>query len=172
MFHLIHPTAHDDFESAADELASVAALVAFALSNGNLSEDRIARDGAMLVASALSSGVADLKAVGRDEMTRESAKSYAMGLLEGEAKFLLSQAVNVRSDGSIVLAGVRYWGEALLNHAGGKLTARFDPEATQSAAYVYDPGGTYLGRASRVPGSGKPLDLTEPKSPARKKRAA
>jgi putative transposase len=40
-------------------------------------------------------------------------------------------------DGSVRLAGNRYWSEALAEHAGKKLLLRFDPDALQTEVQIY-----------------------------------
>ncbi len=61
---------------------------------------------------------------------------------------LAAEAVRVRRvDGQIHLMGNRYWGEFLLAHRGGTVTARFDPEDLAEPLHVYANDGRYLGAA-------------------------
>ncbi|MHB1273652.1 MAG: transposase domain-containing protein [Rhodanobacter sp.] len=50
-------------------------------------------------------------------------------------------------DGSVKLAGNRYWTEALCEHAGRKLVLRVDPWHLQGVAHVYALDGTYIADA-------------------------
>jgi hypothetical protein len=50
-------------------------------------------------------------------------------------------------DGSVRLAGNRYWTEALSEHAGRKVVLRVDPWHLQGVAHVYALDGTYIGDA-------------------------
>jgi len=50
-------------------------------------------------------------------------------------------------DGSVRLAGNRYWTEALSEHAGRKLVLRVDPYHLQDVAHVYALDGTYIAAA-------------------------
>ena len=61
---------------------------------------------------------------------------------------LSSELVSVgRQNGSVFLAGNRYWSEFLLNEIGRKVTLRFDPDSLHQAVHVYRPDGAYLGKA-------------------------
>jgi hypothetical protein len=53
-------------------------------------------------------------------------------------------------DGSVRLAGNRYWCEALAEHAGKKVQLRFDPDALQAPVGVYNLAGTFLGDAECI----------------------
>jgi len=53
-------------------------------------------------------------------------------------------------DGSVRLAGNRYWTEALSEHAGRKLVLRIDPWHLQGVAHVYALDGTYIAAAECV----------------------
>lgn len=55
-----------------------------------------------------------------------------------------------RHDGSVRLAGNRYWTEALAPHAGGRLVLRFDPEHLHAAVEVYTLANVYVGRADCI----------------------
>lgn len=50
-------------------------------------------------------------------------------------------------DGSVRLAGNRYWTEALSEHAGRKVVLRIDPWHLQGVAHVYALDGTYIADA-------------------------
>lgn len=50
-------------------------------------------------------------------------------------------------DGSVRLAGNRYWTEALSEHAGRKVVLRVDPQHLQGVAHVYGLDGTYIAAA-------------------------
>jgi putative transposase len=50
-------------------------------------------------------------------------------------------------DGSVKLAGNRYWTEALSEHAGRKVVLRIDPWHLQGVAHVYALDGTYIAAA-------------------------
>lgn len=53
-------------------------------------------------------------------------------------------------DGSVRLAGNRYWCNALGEHAGKKLLLRFDPDALHTTVSVYTLANVYLGDADCV----------------------
>lgn len=53
-------------------------------------------------------------------------------------------------DGSVKLAGNRYWTEALSEHAGRKVVLRVDPWHLQGVAHVYALDGTYIAGAECV----------------------
>lgn len=53
-------------------------------------------------------------------------------------------------DGSVRLAGNRYWTEALSEHAGRKVVLRIDPWHLQGVAHVYALDGTYIAGAECV----------------------
>lgn len=50
-------------------------------------------------------------------------------------------------DGSVRLAGNRYWCEALAQHNGQKLLIRFDPDALHDGVAVYRANGAFIGTA-------------------------
>ena len=52
-----------------------------------------------------------------------------------------------RNDGSILLAGNRYWSEELHALAGKKVVVRFDPDNLHSEVHVYREDGRYFGCA-------------------------
>lgn len=53
-------------------------------------------------------------------------------------------------DGSVRLAGNRYWSEALAPHAGQKLVLRFDPDALHEHVQVYTLANVFLGQADCI----------------------
>jgi transposase InsO family protein len=55
-----------------------------------------------------------------------------------------------QQDGSVKLAGNRYWTEALAPHAGKKLMIRFDPDALHESVQVYTLANVYLGQADCI----------------------
>lgn len=58
---------------------------------------------------------------------------------------LAAEAVSAdRNDGSVRLAGNRYWTEALSRHAGRKVVLRVDPVALQTEAHVYALDGSFI----------------------------
>lgn len=61
---------------------------------------------------------------------------------------LAAEAVTAsRYDGSVMLAGNRYWVEALAEHAGRKVVLRVDPWHLQGDAHVYALDGTFIATA-------------------------
>ncbi|MCX7563444.1 Mu transposase C-terminal domain-containing protein [Xanthomonadaceae bacterium XH05] len=61
---------------------------------------------------------------------------------------LAAEAVTAnRTDGSVHLAGNRYWCEALARHKGQKLVLRFDPMQLHGGVHVYQLDGEYVGEA-------------------------
>ncbi|WP_200837960.1 transposase domain-containing protein, partial [Starkeya nomas] len=85
------------------------------------------------------------------------AASYETAIItrphEAQLRKLLlsSELVSVRkTDGSVELAGNRYWSEFLINEIGRKVTLRFDPDALQEPVHIYRPDGAYLGAAPCV----------------------
>lgn len=61
---------------------------------------------------------------------------------------LAAEAVTASAfDGSVRLAGNRYWTEALSEHAGRKLVLRIDPFKLHGSAHVYALDGTYIAEA-------------------------
>lgn len=61
---------------------------------------------------------------------------------------LASEAVTASArDGSVVLAGNRYWTEALSRYAGKRLILRVDPSRLHDPAHVYTLAGEYIGAA-------------------------
>ena len=64
---------------------------------------------------------------------------------------LASDAVTASAvDGSVRVAGNRYWCEALARHAGRKVVLRFDPMQLHTGVHVYGLDNTYLGYADCV----------------------
>jgi hypothetical protein len=57
-------------------------------------------------------------------------------------------------DGSVRLAGNRYWTEALSAHAGKKLMLRFDPDHLHESVQIYTLANVYLGEAPCVAAMG------------------
>jgi hypothetical protein len=53
-------------------------------------------------------------------------------------------------DGSVTLAGNRYWTEALSRHAGERVMVRFDPDALHGSVHVYDLQGAYIAEAACI----------------------
>lgn len=53
-------------------------------------------------------------------------------------------------DGSVRLAGNRYWTEALSAYAGKKLMLRFDPEALHESVQVYTLADVFIGQADCI----------------------
>lgn len=79
------------------------------------------------------------------------AESYARATVrkvsEEQLRLLLLAAEAVTADardGSVRLAGNRYWHEALSEHAGRKVVLRVDPWHLQGTAHVYALDGTYI----------------------------
>ncbi|MEI7036477.1 transposase domain-containing protein [Fulvimonas yonginensis] len=69
---------------------------------------------------------------------------------EEQLRLLLLAAEAVTAspiDGSVRLAGNRYWTEALSEHAGRKVVLRVDPWHLQGVAHVYALDGTYIAEA-------------------------
>jgi hypothetical protein len=61
---------------------------------------------------------------------------------------LATEAVRASSrDGSVVLAGNRYWTEALARHAGERVMVRFDPDRLHRSVHVYALDGHYIAEA-------------------------
>lgn len=67
---------------------------------------------------------------------------------------LAAEAVSVRSDATIHLAGNRYWSEALVGLTGSKIVARFDPDAYHDGLHVYRIDGAYVGHVPCVDDTG------------------
>lgn len=64
---------------------------------------------------------------------------------------LTAEAVNASAeDGSVRLAGNRYWSEALCAHAGRKVVLRFDPQSLHTGAECYALDGAYIGYADCI----------------------
>lgn len=62
---------------------------------------------------------------------------------------LASDVVTVGRDGSVHIAGNRYWTEALTGHIGKKVVLRFDPENLHAGVGVYSLGGVYIDEAAK-----------------------
>lgn len=64
---------------------------------------------------------------------------------------LAAEAVTASAqDGSVRVAGNRYWTEQLASHAGRKVVLRFDPMSLHSGLHCYALDGTYIGYADCV----------------------
>jgi transposase InsO family protein len=59
-----------------------------------------------------------------------------------------------RTDGSVRLAGNRYWCEALAQHKGQKLVLRFDPMQLHGSVHTYQLDGEYVAEAQYMVGVG------------------
>lgn len=87
---------------------------------------------------------------------RAFAESYAQATIrratESQLRPLLlaAQAVTASDDGSVRLAGNRYWAEALTQYAGRKLVLRVDPDHLHGQAEVYALDGTHIATAPCV----------------------
>lgn len=80
---------------------------------------------------------------------------------------------NIRPDatnGSIRIAGNRYWSELLLEHMGKPLSVRFDPDDLQAGVHLYRLDGVYLGFADCVEAVGF-ADTAAAREHARKRNA-
>lgn len=86
-----------------------------------------------------------------DQAFAASYSAAAIGKVSDEQLRLLllaAEAVTASPiDGSVRLAGNRYWTEALSEHAGRKLVLRIDPWHLQGVAHVYALDGTYIAEA-------------------------
>lgn len=87
-----------------------------------------------------------------DQVFTESLEQHAALIRRATAAqrrlwLLAAEAVVVRTDGSVHLAGNRYWSDGLLGLIGHKVTLRFDPEALHEPLHVYRLDGAYLGQA-------------------------
>lgn len=85
------------------------------------------------------------------------AESYASSTIRRATSeqlrtlLLAAEAVTASAtDGSVRLAGNRYWTDALARHAGQKLVLRFDPMALHTSVHAYQLDGTYIGEADCV----------------------
>ncbi len=59
-----------------------------------------------------------------------------------------------RVDGSVRLAGNRYWTEELSEHAGTRVVIRFDPDALHQCVHAYTLAGAYIGEAECIQAAG------------------
>ncbi|WP_051356905.1 transposase domain-containing protein [Azorhizobium doebereinerae] len=75
---------------------------------------------------------------------------------EQQRRWLLASELTTarRPDGSVHLYGNRYWCEALLEHLGRKVVARFDPDALHESVHLYRPDGAYIAAAQCVERTG------------------
>jgi len=79
------------------------------------------------------------------------AESYARATIRKASPdqlrtlLLAADAVTAHAqDGSVRLAGNRYWTEALVRHAGRKVVLRFDPMALHAGVHVYALDNSYI----------------------------
>lgn len=86
-----------------------------------------------------------------DQAFSESyARATVRKVSDEQLRLLLLAAEAVTAspvDGSVRLAGNRYWTEALSEHAGRKVVLRIDPWHLQGEAHVYALDGTYIAAA-------------------------
>ncbi|MGO4699840.1 transposase domain-containing protein [Dyella sp. 2RAB6] len=86
-----------------------------------------------------------------DQVFSESyAKNAVRRVSEEQLRLLLLAAEAVTAsaiDGSVRLAGNRYWTEQLSEHAGRKVVLRIDPWRLQGEAHVYALDGTFIATA-------------------------
>lgn len=83
---------------------------------------------------------------------------------------LAAEAVTADArDGSVSLAGNRYWIEALSEHAGRKVVVRVDPHYLQGEAHVYALDGTFIATAPCVAAVGF-ADVNAAREHARSRR--
>lgn len=59
-----------------------------------------------------------------------------------------------RANGSVTLAGNRYWSAEMINLAGQKVSVRFDPDNLHSEVHIYLANGTYFGAAQVIERTG------------------
>ncbi|MEP7041890.1 MAG: transposase domain-containing protein [Dokdonella sp.] len=85
------------------------------------------------------------------------AESYAKSSIRKatstqlRALLLAAEAVTANAyDGSVHVAGNRYWSEALSAHAGRKVVLRFDPIALHTGVDCYALDGTFIGYAECI----------------------
>lgn len=84
------------------------------------------------------------------------AESYACATIRKVTQeqqrmlFMAAEAVTAGNDGSVRLAGNRYWTEALTEVANRKVVLRVDPQHLQGTAYVYALDGTFIAEAPCV----------------------
>lgn len=109
-----------------------------------------------------------------DEVFNESYRSATIRRATAEQlrQMLLSTEVVTASaqDGSVRLAGNRYWSEALTQHAGGKVQLRFDPDHLHQAVSVYSLAGVFVGEADCIAAVGFD-DVQSAKDHARAKKS-
>ncbi len=68
---------------------------------------------------------------------------------------LAAEGVSASSvDGSVRLAGNRYWTEELSQHAGTRVVIRFDPDALHGSVHCYTLAGAYIGEAECIQAAG------------------
>lgn len=77
---------------------------------------------------------------GRAVIRRATAEQQRLMLLA-------SDVVTVDRDGSVHIAGNRYWTEALTGHIGRKVVLRFDPENLHAGVGVYSLTGVFIDEA-------------------------
>lgn len=67
---------------------------------------------------------------------------------------LASEVVTTGRDGSVHIAGNRYWTEALTQHIGSKVILRFDPDHLHQPVSVYSLAGVFIADADYKTGVG------------------
>jgi len=89
------------------------------------------------------------------------ARSYAASPIgkasEAQLRFALLVAEDRRCspiDGSIMLAGNKYWSEELIELAGEKVSVRCDPDNLHTEVHVYRLSGAYVGAAPVIEKTG------------------
>lgn len=80
----------------------------------------------------------------RATIRKATSEQLRMLLLAAEAVTASAQ------DGSVRVAGNRYWTEALSSHAGRKVVLRFDPMSLHTGVHVYALDGAYIGYADCI----------------------
>ncbi|MFZ2470211.1 MAG: transposase domain-containing protein [Parvibaculum sedimenti] len=101
------------------------------------------------------------------------AKSIIRKATEEQLRMCFLAVENVRPDntnGSVRVAGNRYWSELLLEHMGKPLSVRFDPDDLQAGIHLYRLDGVYLGFAECVEAIGF-ADTQAAREHARKRNA-
>jgi len=72
---------------------------------------------------------------------------------------LAAEAVKVRADSTVHMAGNRYWSPLLTDLIGQSVTLRFDPDSLHDAMQIYRADGSFLGQAECQEAAG--FDSTE-----------
>ncbi|RHW17174.1 hypothetical protein D1610_11535 [Sphingomonas gilva] len=94
---------------------------------------------------------------------KATPEQMRMALLTGE------QLSADRKSGELKIAGNRYWASELADHAGKKLTVRFDPDNLHQAIHVYDRTGRYICAAEPIAPTGF-FDMASAKDRARQEK--